>query len=193
MKKNIILTAFLTAMLLMPSAVPSAYSADDSDDPLVEGLPDDVPQAKKKTAAKKASAKKTTAKKKTSAKKTVKKTAKKKTIYVDEYKFKTNEFESEPVSYKFNRAGNPIVSIKAGQSKTRTFGQDYSQVWKNRNQPSIKTKNSKNNSKKYAKPSEFDDNSRSSQSDELTLPDGLGQPNGLIAVDPIIEQKDSRR
>lgn len=194
MKKYFIfITAMMALTITLGNAMPVFAQEEPSDDPLVEGLPDDVPQPKKKTTAK--SKKKTTNKKKKAVAKkaTKKKAVKKKVIYVDEYKFKTDEFESEPISYKFNRAGNPIVSVKAGMGKTRTFGQDYSQYWKPAAQPSIKTKNSKNNPKKYAKPNEFDDRSQNSQSDELTLPDGLGQPNGLIAVDPILEQKEDRR
>lgn len=192
MKKNFILISTILAMLMMLGNAPVAFAADDSDDPLVEGLPDGVQQPKKKNTSKKStknSKKTNTSKGKKNTKKTnAKKKPVKKTIYVDEYKFKTDEFESEPVSYKFNRAGNPIVSVKAGESKTRTFGQDYTKYWKPAAQPSIKTKNSKNNTKKYSKPNAFDDQSKSTQSDELTLPDGLGQPNGLIAVDPILNQ-----
>ena len=196
MKKNFILISTILAMLMMLGNAPVAFAADDSDDPLVEGLPDGVQQPKKKNTSKKStknSKKTNTSKgkkntKKTNAKTNAKKKPVKKAIYVDEYKFKTDEFESEPVSYKFNRAGNPIVSVKAGESKTRTFGQDYTKYWKPAAQPSIKTKNSKNNTKKYSKPNAFDDQSKSTQSDELTLPDGLGQPNGLIAVDPILNQ-----
>lgn len=192
MKKNFILISTILAMLMMLGNAPVAFAADDSDDPLVEGLPDGVQQPKKKNTSKKTT-KNTKNSKNSKGKKNTKKTnAKKKPvkkeIYVDEYKFKTDEFESEPVSYKFNKAGNPIVSVKAGESKTRTFGQDYTKYWKPAAQPSIKTKNSKNNTKKYSKPNAFDDQSKSTQSDELTLPDGLGQPNGLIAVDPILNQ-----
>lgn len=192
MKKNFILISTILAMLMMLGNAPVAFAADDSDDPLVEGLPDGVQQPKKKNTSKKStknSKKTNTSKGKKNTKKTnAKKKPVKKAIYVDEYKFKTDEFESEPVSYKFNKAGNPIVSVKAGESKTRTFGQDYTKYWKPAAQPSIKTKNSKNNTKKYSKPNAFDDQSKSTQSDELTLPDGLGQPNGLIAVDPILNQ-----
>ncbi len=192
MKKNFILISTILAMLMMLGNAPVAFAADDSDDPLVEGLPDGVQQPKKKNTSKKStknSKKTNTSKGKKNTKKTnAKKKPVKKEIYVDEYKFKTDEFESEPVSYKFNKAGNPIVSVKAGESKTRTFGQDYTKYWKPAAQPSIKTKNSKNNTKKYSKPNAFDDQSKSTQSDELTLPDGLGQPNGLIAVDPILNQ-----
>ena len=192
MKKNFILISTILAMFMMLGNAPVAFATDDSDDPLVEGLPDGVQQPKKKNTSKKStknSKKTNTSKGKKNTKKTnAKKKPVKKEIYVDEYKFKTDEFESEPVSYKFNRAGNPIVSVKAGESKTRTFGQDYTKYWKPAAQPSIKTKNSKNNTKKYSKPNAFDDQSKSTQSDELTLPDGLGQPNGLIAVDPILNQ-----
>ena len=193
MKKYFVfITAIMALTLALGNAMPVfAQEEASGDDPLVEGLPDDVPQPKKKATAKKAAKKQV---KKKAAKKAVKKkAAKKKAIYVDEYKFKTNEFEGEPVAYKFNKAGNPIVSVKAGETKTRTFGKDYSQSWKqNQQQPSIRTK-PKKNTKQYAKPNEFDDQSRNAQSDELTLPDGIGQPNGLIAVEPIIEQKDSRQ
>ena len=196
MKKTFILTSFIMMLAMTFSSLPALYAQEDpaNDDPLVEGLPDDVPQPEKKAEKKPAKkAKKKTAKKK-NTKKTAKKKAKKKTIYVDEYKFQTNEFEVEKISYKFNRAGDPIISQKAGIGKTRQFGKDHSQYWKkNAASPSIKTKNAKNSNKKYQKPNEFDDNSKSRQSDELTLPDGLGQPNGLIVVDPIIEQKDSGR
>ena len=189
MKKNFILISTILAMLMMLGNAPVAFAADDSDDPLVEGLPDGVQQPKKKNTSKKTTKNTKNSKGKKNTKKTnAKKKPVKKEIYVDEYKFKTDEFESEPVSYKFNKAGNPIVSVKAGESKTRTFGQDYTKYWKPAAQPSIKTKNSKNNTKKYSKPNAFDDQSKSTQSDELTLPDGLGQPNGLIAVDPILNQ-----
>ena len=186
MKKSLLLLSFLITIALMLSSVPArAQEEAAADDPLVEGLPDDVPQpAKKKTEKKKKTAKKKAKKK--SSKKSSKKKKKKKQIYVDEYKFQTHEFEVEKISYKFNRHGDPIISQKAGVNKSRQFGKDYTQYW----QPSIKTKASKTSNKKYSKPNAFDDNSKkSSQSDELTLPDGLGQPNGLIAVDPIIEQK----
>ena len=185
MKKSLLLLSFLITIALMLSSVPAmAQEEAAADDPLVEGLPDDVPQpAKKKTEKKKTAKKKA---KKKSSKKSSKKKKKKKQIYVDEYKFQTHEFEVEKISYKFNRNGDPIISQKAGVNKSRQFGKDYTQYW----QPSIKTKASKTSNKKYSKPNAFDDNSKkSSQSDELTLPDGLGQPNGLIAVDPIIEQK----
>ena len=188
MKKYFVfITAIMALTLALGNAMPVfAQEEASGDDPLVEGLPDDVPQPKKKATAKKAA-------KKQVKKKAAKKAVKKKAAYVDEYKFKTNEFEGEPVAYKFNKAGNPIVSVKAGETKTRTFGKDYSQSWKqNQQQPSIRTK-PKKNTKQYAKPNEFDDQSRNAQSDELTLPDGIGQPNGLIAVEPIIEQKDSRQ
>ena len=185
MKKSFLLLSFLITIALTLSSMPAmAQEEAASDDPLVEGLPDDVPQPEQKKATKKKTSKQKSKKKTT--KKSSKKKKKKKQIYVDEYKFQTHEFEVEKISYKFNRSGDPIISQKAGVAKSRQFGKDYTQYW----QPSIKTKASKNSNKKYSKPNSFDDNSKkSSQSDELTLPDGLGQPNGLIAVDPIIEEK----
>ncbi|MBP5287642.1 MAG: hypothetical protein J6Z08_07085 [Elusimicrobiales bacterium] len=197
MKKTFILTSFMMMLVVALTPLPVLYAQEDpvaNDDPLVEGLPDDVPQTEKKAEKKPAKkAKKKTAKKNTK-KASKKKAKKKKKIYVDEYKFQTNEFEVEKISYKFNRAGDPIISQKAGIGKTRQFGKDYSQYWKNNSaSPSIKTNASKNSNKKYQKPNAFDDNSKSRQSDELTLPDGLGQPNGLIVVDPIIEKRDDGR
>lgn len=137
------------------------------------------------TATKKIAKKKTTKKSVGKKAATKKKKAKKKVIHVDEYKFKTDTYDSEPTTYKFNKDGEPIfpkttTKTPAKTSGQRKFGKDYSKSYQGSSDKG-----------KAQKP--FDEHTskskRNEQSSELVLPDGIGQSNGLIAVDPIVETR----
>lgn len=194
MKKFFSFIVFLMLLVLPVSFMPLANAQEEmddmqqaSDDPLNEDTAANEEADKKeqvdktKASAKKASKKSSKSTKKQNKKKTSKKKTKKakeKTIYVDEYKFRTSDYDFEDVSYKFDRNGNPIISKKAGDYQARQFGKDYSKAYIN---------TGRKVQKNYGKPRAFDDNTVQKQTSELTLPDGIGQPNGLIAIDPIIE------